>query len=214
MKLHDLSQLLSPQTPVYPGDPPFAFTQKLTLPADVCAVSKFTAGTHFGTHIDAFAHFIDGGLTAEAMPLAQFVGRALVAAITPENGAISVTALERALSHRTDERILLLSTGHGRAAGTAAFFQNLPLLPDGLAALLTKSGIITLGLDCPSVESAAGTVALHKSLLGSGIALVEGLVGLENLVGKVPRSVFFSAAPLKIRGADGTPVRAYAMTED
>ena len=41
--------------------------------------------------------------------------------------------------------------------------------------------------------------------------IVESLVNVKDLVGK---RFFFSAVPLKFADGDGSPVRAYAITED
>ena len=49
---------------------------------------------------------------------------------------------------------------------------------------------------------------VHKILLKAEIVIVEGLAHLNKL--KRDR-VFFIAAPLKIKGRDGSPVRAMAV---
>ncbi|MCL4378658.1 MAG: hypothetical protein M1409_09860 [Actinobacteria bacterium] len=45
-------------------------------------------------------------------------------------------------------------------------------------------------------------------MLSPGIVIIEALVNLKQLVGK---RMFFSALPLNIKGADGSPVRAVAV---
>ena len=51
------------------------------------------------------------------------------------------------------------------------------------------------------------TVAVHRQLLSSGMVLLEGL----DLSGVEEGIYFLMAAPLKIDGADGSPVRAILL---
>ncbi|MFN7624222.1 MAG: cyclase family protein, partial [Acidobacteriota bacterium] len=57
MIIHDITVPISPELPVYPGDPAVEVTPLMTLAAgDVAAVSRLCCGTHTGTHIDPPAH--------------------------------------------------------------------------------------------------------------------------------------------------------------
>ncbi len=62
-------------------------------------------------------------------------------------------------------------------------------------------GVDTTSVDHPPFEA-------HLALLGAGVLIVENLTNLDAL----PSDVFqFIATPLKIRGRDGSPVRAIAL---
>ena len=50
---------------------------------------------------------------------------------------------------------------------------------------------------------------VHKTLLKEGITIIENLS--SNLKFLADKKVFFVAAPLKLRGLDGSPVRAFAV---
>jgi kynurenine formamidase len=52
--------------------------------------------------------------------------------------------------------------------------------------------------------------AVHKTLLGGGVIVVEGLANLDQIQSE---KVTFMAFPLKIAGGDGAPVRALAIEE-
>ena len=62
MPLYDVTRPLSPDTPVYPGDPAIELT-----PVTQCAwgddanVTRMVLTSHSGTHIDAPRHFFDAG---------------------------------------------------------------------------------------------------------------------------------------------------------
>jgi len=52
---------------------------------------------------------------------------------------------------------------------------------------------------------------VHIKLLGAGTLIVEGLANMEQLPTDEPFT--FIALPLKLKGRDGSPVRAIAMLE-
>jgi arylformamidase len=66
-----------------------------------------------------------------------------------------------------------------------------------------------VGMDTISADAAdAATLPIHNILLGAGMVVVENLTNLA----AVPAPSFTLASfPLKIRGADGSPVRAVAI---
>ncbi len=56
-----LWQTLSPQDPLFPGDPAFTYRIANTIPADGYLLEQITSlGTHTGTHVSAPAHFHQG----------------------------------------------------------------------------------------------------------------------------------------------------------
>jgi len=60
---------------VYEGDPGVSVTPRLEIArGDTSNVSVISLGSHTGTHLDAPAHFIEGGATAEALPVALLCG--------------------------------------------------------------------------------------------------------------------------------------------
>ena len=72
----NLTRILSENTEVYPGDRAFSRTVVRSFPTDEYRLSEFSMNAHNGTHIDAPAHYIPGGLTIERMPAALMTGRA------------------------------------------------------------------------------------------------------------------------------------------
>jgi len=80
----------------------------------------------------------------------------------------------------------------------------LALTPDA-AQYLAEKKIRTLGIDYLSIDPADTTdFAVHKIILGNGIAVLEGLV-----LDGVPEGTYtLSALPLKLQNGNGSPVRA------
>ena len=64
---------------VYPGDSPPSFRRAQDMArGDACTVTDITMCAHNGTHVDAPAHYVRGGKTAEALELSRFAGRCAV----------------------------------------------------------------------------------------------------------------------------------------
>ncbi|MBL0312100.1 MAG: cyclase family protein [Holophagaceae bacterium] len=75
---------------------------------------------------------------------------------------------------------------------------------------LHSQGCVLVGLDTPSVDPFASTVLeSHSALARTGMLNLEGLL-LDQVE---PGFYTLVALPLKIEGADGSPVRAILMTD-
>ncbi len=204
----DLSLPIGNGMPVYPGDPEVVIERVAEQPVDRCQLSRLVLGSHSGTHLDAPRHFIEDGQTILDLPLDRFTGRASVIACPTEPGQpIDIRFLKTV---RKLPDILILSTGYETQWGCEQYFASTPWFAEGSANLLIELGIRLVGADLPTfreMNKTGDSSAMHKSLLGQGIILVENLTRLIPFRGKL---VEFMALPLPIRGGDGSPVRAIA----
>ncbi|MFP4201197.1 MAG: cyclase family protein, partial [Clostridia bacterium] len=83
------------------------------------------------------------------------------------------------------------------------------LLPETVE-LLSRRGVLLIGTDGPSVDAFdSKTLPAHKACGRCGINILEFL-DLSQVAGGEYRLL---AAPLKIAGADGSPVRALLIPE-
>jgi kynurenine formamidase len=109
---------------------------------------------------------------------------------------------------------LLLRTGWSRHVDEPDLFRNqLPRVSQALANWCVERRVRILGVEPPSVADVNDipeVTAIHRTLLGGGVIIVEGLVNLDRLT--QPR-VYFVALPLKIAGGDGSPCRAMAIDD-
>jgi arylformamidase len=71
----DISILLAPETPVWPGDPPFRIEREDKGPF---VLSTVAMTVHTGTHVDAPLHFLPNGAAIDALPPDALVGEARV----------------------------------------------------------------------------------------------------------------------------------------
>ena len=85
------------------------------------------------------------------------------------------------------------------------FPETIPTLSADVPEYLRRCGIVLLGLDIPSVDSIdSKTLDIHHALHARGIHILESLYLKD-----VPAGLFeLIALPLRLVGADASPVRA------
>lgn len=185
MKLWDISRELL-TAPLYAGDPPPRMQTVFDVElGDAFTVSTLTCCLHNGTHMDAPLHCFPQGADVTSLPPEQTVGECCVVS---HDGALLGEDAER-LVPRLLPRVL---------------FRGRMELTQSAAFVLADAGVRLIGVEGTSVASAAASAAVHRQLLGAGIALLENL----DLSSVRDGRYFLFAAPLKIRGAEATPVRA------
>lgn len=205
----DLTRVLSHATPVYPGDPPFQTSDALVHAPVGFNLKTVTTAMHVGTHLDAPRHYFAKGDGVDLIPLEACVGRAVLLKVVPIDGIVRTADLEDAWNRLSVKRPrVLLSTGWESTFGDPAYFASHPGFEPSLFAFLKERGVVLLGVDMPSVKyGASDNATCHADLLGAKIVIVESLWNL----GSLPDEFFLSAAPLKMEGIDGSPIRAYAI---
>jgi kynurenine formamidase len=235
----DLSQPLGPDTPVIGLPSMFAPSPGVSI--DVISRyddggpawywNTIRMGEHTGTHFDAPVHWVSGrdlpDNTTDTIPAAQFVGPACVIDVTfdivaNDDYLLDVAALERWESRHG--RIprgawVFLRTGWSRREG--AGFLNLrddgPHTPgfDQATSLLLAADRDVLGVGVETIGTDAGQAARfdppfpnHTIMHGHG---KFGLASLCNLDRLPPTGAVVIAAPLKLVGGSGSPIRAIAL---
>jgi kynurenine formamidase len=209
----DLSQPVYHGMPVYPGDPETSIAPSGSYDREGYVLHSITLGTHAGTHVDAPLHFVSGATAIDAFSvLDACIGSALVCDVThvPPQAEIKPGDLGDSLDRITRGDRILLATGWSERMGREEYYSGYPGISPDLAALLVERGVMLLGVETPSLHPAIGK-SIHKQLFAGGMVVVENLANLRQLAG---RRIFFSAVPLKLRGLEGSPVRAYAVVEE
>ena len=207
MKMYDLSMTVSNELPTYPGDPVVNISQAIDFKQSGYNVMSVCMGTHSGTHLDVPRHMIDRGLSVDAADLDKFLGLALFAEISKsKNEEITIDDIKD-LDLRKDD-ILIIRTGWEKNRYKMDFFYGFPYFSADVADYLISKKIKAIGADIPTVDGPGRNGAFHKKLMLSGIIIIEALINLKQVVGK---RMYFSALPIKIKDADGSPVRAVAF---
>jgi len=199
MAIHDISVILGEQNIAYPGDP--AFVREKPTP-EAREAMKITIGAHSGTHLDAPAHHVPGGKCLDDFPLDSFVLPAQVVEVfDPE--AVRAADLED-VAVRPGEAILFRTgNSHSGRVISGEFSDRYVYISADAAQWCVDRGLALVGLDYISVDR-YGDTAAHRILLGAGLLVLEGV----NLADVRPGRYTLICFPLRIKGAEGSPVRA------
>ena len=202
MTLYDVTRTLSPGMPTYPGEPgPEITPLKQMAAGDIADVSHLALGVHSGTHVDAPCHFIPGGAGIDQIPLEKLCGPARVVQID-DHDAVTVAELKRAGLSGVER--VLFRTRNGELWNDAAFRQDFVYIAPEAAEWLVARGTLLVGIDYLSVERFdAPEPRTHRTLLGAGVAIIEGL----DLRAVAAGDYTLWCLPLKLPGADGAPAR-------
>jgi kynurenine 3-monooxygenase len=200
--LIDITPVISPRLCVWPGD---------TLPTrevlcdiargDTVTLSTLRATVHLGAHADGPNHY---GLNAQDISrqkLAHYIGPCNVIDVRAVRGT-RIAATDVGLDDIHHPRVLIKT---GTFPDPEAWNGDFAALSVELVNALAARGVITIGIDTPSVDlQESKTLEAHKAILKHGIAILEGLV----LASVTPGEYDLIAAPLPLEGFDASPVRA------
>jgi arylformamidase len=188
---------------VYEGDPDISVTSALSLErGDPANVSNLRLGSHTGTHMDAPLHFIAGAPGIDTLPLDLLIGPALVAEVDADR-LIEPAHLAK-LPLGTHTRVLL-KTSNSALWDRPSFARDYVAMSLAGAKLLIERGVKLVGVDYLSIEAfAAEGHPVHKTLLGAGLVILEGL----DFRRVTPGVYELYCLPLRLAGGDGSPCRA------
>jgi len=202
-RLRDISVVLGPGTPQWPGDTPYTCGWPSTITGGQSVnVSSINTSPHVGTHADAPLHVRDGWPGTHELSLDAFFGPATVVDVSSHSEEISIDMLDE-LSPETEIERLLLKTN--RSIAGSAFPEEWPSLSESCARSLLGRGVKLLGVDCPSVDARQSKgLPVHHMLFAGNASILENL----DLRRILPGDYELIAFPLKIMALDAAPVRA------
>jgi arylformamidase len=206
--LIDISPLIDPALHVWPGDTPFSRTVNMDMGrGDNITLSEIRTTVHVGAHADAPSHYVAGGADIASVPLESYLGRCVVMRVTGSRGQRIMPA---DLGQRKPgaPRVLLHA---GTFPDPRKWNDDFAALSPELVDALHAQGVVLIGIDSPSVDP-FGSKALeaHQAFARNGMAILEGVV----LDGVAEGEYELIALPLRLRGADASPVRAVLRTLD
>ncbi|KAJ3001039.1 hypothetical protein NUW54_g6691 [Trametes sanguinea] len=215
----DLSHTLDEDVQIYPGDPAFSCCPVLTVEKDGLNVHSISMGSHTGTHVDAPYHFFASGAQIDAMPLSAFIGNAVVVEVSNKKAKEMITCEDISPYSESIRRkaaqehgvFVLLHTGWSRHWRSDLYFEH-PFLTRDAAQHLIDLGVKLIGVDTLSpdetrVDGSTPDFGVHELVLGAGAVLAENLTNL----GAIRTGDWcVNLIPLKLKGCDGSPVRAFA----
>lgn len=212
-RLIDISPPVGRGAVVWPGDTPFELEVAWSPEhGDAVTVSRVTMSPHTGAHADAPLHVGAGPGDAAGLPLEAYWGPCLVLDWRAEiarslRGAIEDGDLvARAGEFEGVERVLFRTLDQPLREFPATFPH---FTPAAAAWLAGRTGLQLVGLDTFSVDAPdSKDLAAHRAMFSGGLAVLEELD-----LSQVPAGRYeLSALPLRLVGADASPVRAVLRT--
>ena len=214
MKVIDLSQPLENGMGVFPGAPHPSFRQLTSVDAgDVYQITQFEMTTHTGTHMDCTSHVKKVGYYTDTQDVSFFVGKGIVLDCShyAEGQEMGMEIFDGV--DLQDKEFVLLYCGWDRYWGQEKFFGNYPYISKEVSAFLSNHPTVRgIGVEYISLDPLPDEqLGLHQIFLEHEKTVVENLTNLDQLLGK---DFTFVALPLKIKGGDGSPVRAVALLNE
>jgi arylformamidase len=211
---YDLTHLIYPDMPIYPGEPQPEFQPFFKLGRDKVNLTRLIMGSHTGTHVDAPIHFISTGDSVNKIPLDKFMGEAVTLDMSTKCVGQGITNLDLDTCSKIVKAgdIMLIYTGTSdRWNKDENIRQNFTYLEPSAAEWIVNHQIKCIGIDSFSVEKYGFKDGLaHKMLLSNKISIIEGLnVNVKQCLGK---RMFLVCLPLFLKGIDGSPARVVVFS--
>lgn len=184
--------------------------------------SKVEMILHTGSHVDFTKHVQADGETAADVSLDRVFGEALVVDLSfaEANHKISVADMEaHAQAVRKGDIVLVRTDWTEKQWGNfPTYYMESPYCAPEAAQWLIDRGAKAIGFDCFSEYCArlpnftSEEFIIHKIILENGAILMQQLTNFSKL--PVGRRFQFFAPFIKMRGAEGSPARFFALLED
>ena len=226
----DLTHNLNDCSPNWEGtdESPFHATELGNIHRHGYYSRIFTTQEHYGTHLDAPAHFAAGAWTVEQIPAERLVRPLVVIDVRDqaknapdyEVSVADVAAWEAEHGTIPNGAVVVANTGWDERWNSSKEYRN--ELTDGLThypgfsldavTLLVKNrGVVGLGIDTMSVEKGATTTyPVHCFTSREGVYHLENLTSL-NRVPAVGATIV--VAPIKLESGSGAPARVLALVK-
>lgn len=204
----DISPVVSPRIAVFPGDVPFSRPVSMSFEAgDHLGLSSMNTTLHLGAHADAPNHYHRDGADMASQDLAPFLGPCRVVEVDLPPGSRILPG------HLGDTPIdrprMLFATGS--FPDPDSWRDDFVALSPELIEHLADRGVRLVGIDTPSVDPAASkALESHQALHARDVRNLEGLV----LAHVEPGTYTLVALPLRLEGADASPVRAVLLPDE
>ena len=200
-RLIDISPTVSPRSAVWPGDVGFRRDVALDMQrGDHLTLSAITTTVHVGAHADAPNHYAREGVGIGERELERYYGPCQVVRVSvgrgqrirPQHVGVEISA----------PRVLFAT---GTAPDPEHFNEDFASLSPALVSMLAQRGVVLVGIDTPGIDPfSSQALESHGAVARYDLAVLEGLV----LSGVAAGAYTLVAFPLKLEGADASPVRA------
>jgi kynurenine formamidase len=224
----DLTHALNAQVPTFDAadKSPYQVKTLATVAQKGYLLREFCMPEHFGTHLDAPAHFAEGLWTVDQIPPERLVSPLVVldaiakAKANPDYqiAVEDIAAWERVHGEIPPNAVVIADTGWNSRWNSADDYRNadakgakhFPGYSQEAAKFLVEGRKVNgLGIDTLSIDYGLSTdFPVHHYTMAHSIYHLENVANLD----KVPASgAIVIAAPIKLEGGSGGPVRILAL---
>ncbi len=228
LKVIDLTHSLNSRSPYWPDSKgnPFKYDTLFTQPSGVPGMGRFTMPEHFGTHLDAPIHSADHQLSVDQLKPNDLMGSVVVINVESKCDANADYLLtiqdiedwEKRYGAMPARSIVIMFTGWSRKWENYNAYKNQDangkmhfpgFSPEAATFLIGKRSILGIGIDNLSLDAGmAAGFPVHSIVNGAGKFQLENVASVHELP---PTGAFMIAAPIKIEGGSGGPVRIFAI---
>jgi kynurenine formamidase len=225
-KIVDLTHDLATGLPDFHlGENGFVYEPIYSVKDHGYANGKFCTPEHYGTHIDAPSHFVEGGSSIDRLDVDKLVAPCVVIDVRDEvkHNPDYVLTVDRVKQFELKgeippDAVVFLLTGWADRWSDPKAYRNadelgtmhFPAFSQASAEFLVNErhiaglGDDTLSADCGNSRN----YGVHRFSLAKGIFLIENVANLDKLPA---RNATIICAPLKIKNGTGSPARIMAM---
>lgn len=225
-RVADLTHVITPGFPIFPFYKPFAMRPLAAVEREGFAANELCFAEHVGTHLDAPAHFVTGGATAEQVPAASLIAPLAVVSLVERAARDEDTLLvvddllawERRHGRIPAGAVVALHSGWETRVGDPARFLNTDATGtmhspgwsgEAMEWLVAERGINGAAIDTISLDAGnSATYDAHRVLLGAG---KYGLENVANLGQVPPAGATLVVGGPKHQGGTGGPARVLAL---
>jgi len=229
-KVVDLTHTLDASTPTYEesAEPAYHAKTVATLEKEHYFAREICLPEHFGTHLDAPAHFAKGLWTVDQIPPERLFAALAVIDISEEVKRNSdhqvsladVLSWEGKYGQVPEHAVVIVRTGWESRWNSAKDYRH----PDtkgimhfpgysleAAKLLIDKRKVYGLGIDTLSIDyGPSPDFPVHQYSLAHGAYHLENVANLES----VPATgALVVVAPMKLEGGSGSPVRILAIVQ-
>ncbi len=222
----DLTHSFGDKTPSYEVESGYKATTVKEIARDGYYLRNICLPEHFGTHIDAPAHFAAGRWTVDQIPPARLIGPLVVIDVSAQArlnadyqvSLDDVSIWEKANGAIPPGAIVMARTGWSEKWNTPAAYRNpdargtlhFPGFAEDTARFLVDArGVVALGIDTLSVDyGPSRDYPVHHYTSSRSVYHLENVADLD----RVPESgAIVLVGPAKLEGGSGGPVRILAL---
>jgi kynurenine formamidase len=231
-KLVDMTYPFSEETQHWPTAKPFKLekhTEGMTPQGHWYAAYDYSSAEHVGTHMDAPFHFAQGKWKVDQVPLSKTIGPAIVVDVTGKAKAnadyrLQVTDLrtwEKRYGKIAPGTIVLMYSGWGKfwkdrkqyfgsdQPGDTERLRFPGYSKEAAEFLVKERKVAAAGIDTASIDyGASRDFAVHQVFGNANVPIFENVANLDRLP---PKGATVYAAPMKIQGGTGAPLRIFAL---